>query len=399
MKKQVYFREQNRDVLAYIAAQLETDELNDMLYELAEKVRVRKGGKIEDYYNEFYGQLQTLCYEYNDDKDNLDILKNCPQLELLDALYEYYGEKVLNFLNLYIEWRAEYEISLAVEEYISMLNSKRKEYAYDQLLSMNEQIADYNKKNDVTESPSVEDSTENDNDGTDKTTTGEKVNSDYRNHKINSDFTSSGFDFPLPANDPFTYIPSLKGFDVDKVKVDPNDFFYYIAGVYQNDPASAKEMYQDYMAYLEIFKGNFSFDDEYYETMERLSKIIEALFPELIDEEYSQTKEAQPPRDPLVIDLGKNGIELTGLEDGVHFDLDKNGFAEKTAWIGTEDGFLALDRNGNGFIDDGGELFGDQVIMSNGETAASGFEALKDLDTNDDGIINQEDEQFNNLRV
>ncbi len=65
----------------------------------------------------------------------------------------------------------------------------------------------------------------------------------------------------------------------------------------------------------------------------------------------------QPPRDPLVIDLGKKGIELTNVDGGVHFDLDKNGFAEKTAWIGTEDGFLALDRNGNGIIDDGGELF------------------------------------------
>ena len=47
----------------------------------------------------------------------------------------------------------------------------------------------------------------------------------------------------------------------------------------------------------------------------------------------------------------------------MYFDLDKNGFAEKTAWIGTEDGFLALDRNGNGIIDNGGELFGDQVEL------------------------------------
>lgn len=89
----------------------------------------------------------------------------------------------------------------------------------------------------------------------------------------------------------------------------------------------------------------------------------------------------QPPRDPLVIDLGKKGIELTNVDGRVHFDLDKNGFSEKTAWIGTEDGFLALDRNGNGIIDDGGELFGDQVDLA-GRLAASGFEALKQLDDN-----------------
>ncbi len=114
----------------------------------------------------------------------------------------------------------------------------------------------------------------------------------------------------------------------------------------------------------------------------------------------------QPPRDPLVIDLGKKGIELTNVDGGVHFDLDKNGFAEKTAWIGTEDGFLALDRNGNGIIDDGGELFGDQVDLD-GRLAASGFEALKQLDDNvnsetseiGDGVIDKNDSRFSDLRV
>lgn len=87
---------------------------------------------------------------------------------------------------------------------------------------------------------------------------------------------------------------------------------------------------------------------------------------------------------PLIIDLGKKGIELTNVENGVHFDIDKNGFAEKTAWTDGEDGFLVLDRNGNGFIDDGGELFSDQVVMKNGEISKDGFEALADLDDNKD---------------
>ena len=114
---------------------------------------------------------------------------------------------------------------------------------------------------------------------------------------------------------------------------------------------------------------------------------------------YDRAGKAQPPRDPLIIDLGESGIELRSLEHGVNFDLDNNGFAEKTAWIGTEDGFLALDRNGNGNIDNGGELFGDQVILKDGSKSASGFEALLELDDNGDGIIDNNDASFANLRV
>lgn len=85
------------------------------------------------------------------------------------------------------------------------------------------------------------------------------------------------------------------------------------------------------------------------------------------NDRYGDSGKTPAPRDPLIIDLGKKGIELTNVENGVHFDIDKNGFAEKTVWTDGEDGFLVLDRNGNGFIDDGGELFSDQVVMKNGE--------------------------------
>lgn len=117
------------------------------------------------------------------------------------------------------------------------------------------------------------------------------------------------------------------------------------------------------------------------------------------NDDYGDSGNTPAPRDPLIIDLGKKGIELTNVENGVHFDIDKNGFAEKTAWTDGEDGFLVLDRNGNGFIDDGGELFSDQVVMKNGEISKDGFEALADLDDNKDGIINVEDAQFSDLRV
>lgn len=114
---------------------------------------------------------------------------------------------------------------------------------------------------------------------------------------------------------------------------------------------------------------------------------------------YSSATVAQPPRDPLVIDLGTSGINLSTVEAGVHFDIDKNGFAEKTVWTDGEDGFLVLDRNGNDIIDDGGELFSDHVIMSDGRTSSDGFEALADLDDDHNGIIDEKDSRFADLRV
>ena len=118
-----------------------------------------------------------------------------------------------------------------------------------------------------------------------------------------------------------------------------------------------------------------------------------------LSNEYDAAGNANPPRDPLVIDLGGLGIELTTLENGVHFDLDKNGFAEKTAWIGKEEGFLVLDRNGDGEITDGGELFGDRVELENGLISVSGFQALSELDDNKDGMVDSNDSMWNQLRV
>ena len=118
------------------------------------------------------------------------------------------------------------------------------------------------------------------------------------------------------------------------------------------------------------------------------------------DDEYEKAKKQTPPRDPLIIHLSNDDkIVLSTLDDGVNFDLDKNGFAEKTAWIGEEEGFLALDVNHNGVIDDGGELFGDKFIMPNNLESSTGFEALQSLNDNDDNVINSEDSVFESLLV
>ena len=94
--------------------------------------------------------------------------------------------------------------------------------------------------------------------------------------------------------------------------------------------------------------------------------------------------------DPLVLDLDGDGLELTRPEN-VYFDIDHDGFAERTAWVGGDDGFLARDLNGNGKIDDISELFGDATT--------TGFTTLATLDSNQDGKINADDGAFATLRI
>lgn len=98
-------------------------------------------------------------------------------------------------------------------------------------------------------------------------------------------------------------------------------------------------------------------------------------------------------KDPIVLDLDGDGIELTTAASGVQFDLDADGSLERMATVTGGDGFLALDRNGNGTIDHGKELFGDQ----NG--AANGFAELRRYDLNRDSVIDAKDEIYSQLRI
>lgn len=95
--------------------------------------------------------------------------------------------------------------------------------------------------------------------------------------------------------------------------------------------------------------------------------------------------------DPIVLDLDGDGIELTSHRDGARFDLLGDGHAVNTAFVTGGDAFLAFDRNGNGRIDSGLELFGDQ------HGAANGLEELAKFDTNGDGIISALDADFSKL--
>ncbi|TPN90017.1 calcium-binding protein, partial [Mesorhizobium sp. B1-1-5] len=101
---------------------------------------------------------------------------------------------------------------------------------------------------------------------------------------------------------------------------------------------------------------------------------------------------ATTPISPLVLDLNGDGIQLSSLSDSTaFFDLTSDSFARHTGWVTGGDGLLAIDRNGNGKIDNITELFGNSTT--------DGFSVLSALDSNGDGVIDANDASFSELRV
>ena len=122
-------------------------------------------------------------------------------------------------------------------------------------------------------------------------------------------------------------------------------------------------------------------------------------FGKWFNDAFGLSKCWQPPRDPLILDLDGNGLETVGLAANIHFDHDGDGVLTKTGWVGKDDALLVWDRNGNGSIDTGAELFGDFTPLPNGTLAPNGFAALAALDSNGDGILDASDPAFAELKL
>lgn len=105
-------------------------------------------------------------------------------------------------------------------------------------------------------------------------------------------------------------------------------------------------------------------------------------------ESYSkQIISAEQLKDPLVINLSQQAIELS--DNKIQFDLDLDGKADSIASLSSNAAFIAVDRNNNGEIDDGSELFGAKT--------GNGFSELAKYDDNKDGYINRDDAIFADL--
>ena len=120
------------------------------------------------------------------------------------------------------------------------------------------------------------------------------------------------------------------------------------------------------------------------------------------DDDRDNDPDPELEASPIVIDLGNDGINSHALNYTINFDLDNNGFKEATGWVSGDDALLAIDKNNNGMIDNGSELFGNKSISDSAysytnSSLNNGFETLKSYDSNNDGIIDNKDEIWDKL--
>ena len=114
------------------------------------------------------------------------------------------------------------------------------------------------------------------------------------------------------------------------------------------------------------------------------------------------------PDSPILVDINRNGFSLTDAAGGVVFDIKANLIPKRLAWTppDSDDAWLGMDRNGNGSIDNGQELFGNFTPQPPPppDHERNGFLALAEYDKpaqggNNDGVIDSQDLIFSSLRL
>lgn len=110
---------------------------------------------------------------------------------------------------------------------------------------------------------------------------------------------------------------------------------------------------------------------------------------QIVQQSSFQLKAGDALKDPLVINFGGNLASFTNRT--MSFDLDYDGTMDTISQLGSNSGYLVLDKNGNGAVDDGRELFGPQTD--------NGYEELAKYDEDGNGWIDEGDSIFDQLKI
>ena len=110
---------------------------------------------------------------------------------------------------------------------------------------------------------------------------------------------------------------------------------------------------------------------------------------EFFTEEQISIRAGDALKDPLVVNFSGQAAQLT--QDTFSFDIDNDGTANQISFLQPGSGFLALDKNGDNFINDGSELFG--------PASGNGFEDLAAYDSDSNNWIDENDSIFHKLRI
>jgi hypothetical protein len=189
-------------------------------------------------------------------------------------------------------------------------------------------------------------------------------------------------------------------------------FLEYIAGV------AISLAFDDSIDFARYVTSEFLFNyDEFIASHDEYYKPVFLALDQLIQEDnvfacdrftiacerYNQAYSYSPPPqriDPIVFDLDGDGLETVSENNGIVFDYDNSNIKKGTGWLSSDDGFLVFDRNNDGFINNGAELFGDKTLRyDNIGYCLNGIEALAQEDSNNDGKIDELDDNWSKFQV
>ncbi|WP_372084177.1 bacteriocin [Tistrella mobilis] len=183
------------------------------------------------------------------------------------------------------------------------------------------------------------------------------------------------------------------------IQMEGNDFDFTTAmEMMERTLVDLSKSPQDYKDTLNAANNIFESMKKLADLYESKKDIFDAIKPEFgeqlkkaLDNVGDFMRESAEHMTPLVLDLNGDGLHtISMLDSDADFDFG-DGNTNAHGWLSAEDGFLAVDRNGNGRIDDLSELFGSRD--------RDGFSILADHDDNMDGVIDAADAIFADLKV